>query len=178
MKVNKGKTDQKIKPIVIVRTDPNPKKIMNDTAFYFKTEKNYHFVAVNEKTLRLEVKSVPVSQKTEDSYMEYLSFGPEPQDSCPRIPEEQVDAPLHMKRAKRALSTSPMSDLGTDRADSDRSKKSSISSSCGSDAPSPCGGGKLKFDQGMASDSGVDDGPKDRQDDSQDNGPATLVAAN
>lgn len=171
MKVNGGKADQKIKPVVSVRTYPGPTSTVNDTAFYFKTEKNYHFVTVNEKTLRLEVKSIPVAKKTKETYKNYLSFGPQPQKSCPRIPEEEaVDAARPMKKT---VPTSPMSDLGTDKTGSDRSKKSSSSSSCGSspsDAPSPCGG-KFKL-EGVAQDSGVDEGSKDEVDTRQ----ATLVA--
>lgn len=172
-KVNEGTTDQKIKPIVNVRTFPDPTKIINDTAFYFKTEKNYHFVAVNEKTLRLEVQSVPVASKTKDTYTKYLSFSQrrQPEGSCPR---EEIDASLPMKKA---IPTSPTSDLGTDKADSDRSKKSSISSSSGSspsDAPSP-GSSKFKFES-ATSDSGVDDGPKDSFQDKVASGPATLAA--
>lgn len=177
-KVNEGMTEQKIKPIVHVRTNPDPTKITNDTAFYFKTEKNYHFVAVNETTLRLEVKSVPVAKKTKDTYNKYLSFNarPQPEGRCPRSLEnhkEEVDTPHPMKKA---IPTSPTSDLGTDKADSDRSKKSSICSSSGStssDAQSP-GSGKFKF-EGTASDSGVDDGPKDLHDEAA-SGSATLVA--
>lgn len=114
---------------------------------------------MNEKTLRLEVQTVPVEKKTKDTYRNYLVFLRRIQDSCPRLPsfQEEVDAPP-MK--KRTISTSPMSDLGTDKADSDQSKKSSICSSCGStpsDAPSPSDG-KFKLE---SVDSGVDDGPKD-----------------
>lgn len=157
MKVNAEKTEQKIKPIVNSRTFPGPTQTVNDTAFYFKTEKNYHFIAVNDKTLSLEIKTIPVGKKTKDTYRAYLSFGPRVQKSCPRLPSEEVDAPS----MKSAIPTSPLSDLGTDKADSDRSKKSSVCSSCGStpsDAPLPSGG-KLRL-EGV--DSGVDDGgPKD-----------------
>ena len=156
MTINEGRTDQKLKPVVNVRTFPGPTNTENDTAFYFKTEKNYHFVTVNEKTLRLEVKSIPVAKKTKYTYREYLSFGPQPQKSCPRIPEEAVDT---ARPTKTTIPTSPMSDLGTDKTDSERSKKSSTSSSCGS-SPSD---GKFKF-EGVARDSGVDVGSKDEVD--------------
>lgn len=156
--VNAGKTEQKIKPIVTVRKFPDPTPgTENNTAFYFKTEKNYHFVTVNDKTLRLGIKSIPVGKKTKDSYRDYLSFGPHVQDKCPPLQsfKEEVDAPS----MKKAIPTSPTSDLGTEKADSDRSKKSSVCSSCdspSSDVPSPSSGGKFKL-EGM--DSGVDEGP-------------------
>jgi hypothetical protein len=158
--VNKGQTEQKIKPVVNVRQYPGS-QTFNNTAFYFKTEKNYHFVTVNETTLRLEVKTIPKSQKTQDTYTKYLTFGAKIQPQCPVNQLEETDGP---RPVKTAISTSPTSDLGTEKTDSEWLKKSSTysssSSSTPSDAPSPGTGDKFKF-EGMASDSGVDDGMKD-----------------
>lgn len=169
MQTSESKMDQKIKPIVNVRKYPGPTKSVNNTAFYFKTEKNYHFVTVNEKTLHLEVKSISVGNKTNNSYTQYLSFGPEELDHCPIDVQKKthqegfdcVDASTPTPVKKTAITTSPMSDIGTG---SKKSTSSSSGSTPSSAAPSPCD--NFKFESAEASDSGVEEGPKDGRDNS------------
>lgn len=90
------KSDQKIEVSTHIRIYPGA-KTRNTTAFYFKTKTNYHFVVVNEKTLQLEVKTVAAKDKENNTYTDYLSFGPEPLDKCPDTLDELKSIPVKRK---------------------------------------------------------------------------------
>ena len=168
-KANQGTDDRKIKPIVNVRQFRGDAGLTNNTAFYFKTEKNYHFVTVNEETLHLDVKTVPASKHDNSTYRNYLTFGPTPLNDCPASQKVAVDGSESNENTPRtevtksAIVTSPMSDLGTNDSDnSENFKRSNMSSpdSTPSDFSPPIG--KFKFDK-TAADSGVDEGSKESQ---------------
>lgn len=74
--LNQG-SDIKIKPIVNVKIYQGTAGF-NTTALYFKTEKNYYFVYVDESTLHLKAKKEPItnSKAQKNLYLKYLNFGP------------------------------------------------------------------------------------------------------
>lgn len=176
---NKGtNNDRKIKPIVNVRQFPGDTGLSNNTAFYFKTEKNYHFVVVNEAALRLDVKTVPASKHNNSTYRDYLTFGPTPLNDCPVSCKEAVDGGGSSSDSadntpknevnKSAIVTSPMSDLGTNDSDnSENFKRSNVSFSSPDSTPSADdfspSAKKFTFERTEV-DSGVDEGSKESQD--------------
>lgn len=92
-----GKTDKKIDISVHVQTNPGAKGV-NNTAFYFKTKVNYHFIVVNNATEGLGVKTIAAKDVKTLTYLDYLSFDPEPLDKCPDTLEDLLSIPVKTRK--------------------------------------------------------------------------------
>ena len=171
-----GGSGKKIKPIVNVRKFPGTRS-RNNTAFYFKTEKNYHFVVVNEKTLHLEVHMVPVARKTKETYRQYLSFGPLQAEAAVGVDgTDHVDGGISPPPVvkKTAIPASPLMSDGGGSDEQDTSKKLDDASSdhvatTPSDKSTPSDTvttptdrfKQQQYDGVTSGDSGVEEGPKE-----------------
>ena len=83
--------DIKIKPIINSRSYPTA-QTPDNTTLYFKTDKNYYFLYVDEDALHLEVKTVPIENGKKIEYQHYLNFGPKPMRQCPSYESLEVDS--------------------------------------------------------------------------------------
>ena len=162
--MNSGDSERKIKPIVNVRHYLGAKG-MNNTAFYFKTDKNYYFVTVMKDHIHLGVEKVPKSARTDDTYVHYLTFAPTPLDKCP--PMEPTDTnrvvpccPKEFKRSAVSISNADQPDGKV--TESAKSSASTPSSSSGSDPAYSPASEKFQGQDGVASaDSGVESEAKE-----------------
>lgn len=161
---------RKLKPIINVRSFSDAKGV-NNTAFYFKTEKDYYFVSLKEDKVHLGVKKVPASTHTNDSYRHYLVFGPRYLNQCPSCLEE-VDGGSDRDPAvqKSTIPTSPLDLVGS----GDEKGGHVPLFSPNSNGSSPCE--KPGFDGPAAADSGLESGSK-CSDDSGDDSTLTGLHA-
>ena len=160
-----GRSEKKLKPIVNVRTYPHSEKF-NNTAFYFKTEKDYYFVCVEADGVHLGVKKVPVGDHTNLTYLQHLIFHPKTLDHCqegesgmeevdgkekdtPGLVEKTsaatslADVATAVKKTSIAASPTESVDSGQEGPEQPRKVSASSPESVPSNGSSPCGHFKL-----------------------------------
>ena len=174
IKQKSGASDRKIKPIVNVRHDIDVKGAnSNNTAFYFKTDKNYYFVTVMKDCIHLGVEKVAVSAHNDDTFKHYLTFKPQELDKCPPMEPPGTNRVISGGKdefKKSAISISPVTSEVVDGEGVENPVESNISSPLSSGSSHTISPSSEGHHTGVAmamqsADSGVESEARDSQED-------------
>ncbi len=163
IKGSSGSSDRKIKPIINVRHYIGAKG-KNNTAFYFKTDKNYYFVTVLKDQIHLGIEKVAVTAHNEATYTHYLTFAPMPLENCPRLEPPSAGHVVDGSDGPNKSAVSATVEADDGEVAPVKSSVSTPGSSTGSD---PANSPSLVKGHGViaSADSGVESEARDSQED-------------